>query len=107
MNKVILVGRLGADPEAKQTTSGFVCRFSLATSEKRGEKDYTEWHRVVAFGKLAENCGKFLKKGSEALVDGRVQTRSWEKDGEKMFSTEIIAQTVKFLSKKVTEDSWT
>lgn len=104
VNKVILVGRLGADPEMKFTATGTgVCRLSVATSEswtdKDGQKkDRTEWHRVIAWAKLAQICGEYLKKGRQVYVEGRLQTRSWEdKTGNKRYSTEIVANTVQFL----------
>jgi len=104
VNKVILVGRLGADPEMKYTSSSLgVCRFNLATSEswvdKEGQKkERTEWHRVVAWGKLAEICNEYLKKGRQVYVEGRLQTRSWDdKNGNKRYTTEVVANTVQFL----------
>jgi single-strand DNA-binding protein len=104
VNKVILVGRLGADPEVKTITGGNnVARLSLATSEnwtdREGQKqERTEWHRVVVWGKLAELCGKYLSKGRQVYVEGRLQTRSWEdQQGQKKYSTEIVASTVQFL----------
>lgn len=104
INKVILIGRLGADPEVKTITSGnTVTRLSLATSEnwvdKEGQKqERTEWHRVVVWGKLAELCGKYLSKGRQAYVEGRLQTRSWEdQQGQKKYTTEVVASTVQFL----------
>jgi len=104
VNKVIIVGRLGQDPELKYTPSGAgVCNFSMATTEswsdKSGQKqERTEWHRIVVWGKLAELCNKYLSKGRQAYVEGRLQTRSWEgKDGQKRYTTEINATTVQFL----------
>lgn len=104
VNKVMLIGRLGQDPELKYTPSGTaVVNFSLATSEswndKSGEKqDRTEWHRVVVWGKLAELCNQYLAKGRQAFVEGSLQTRSWEgKDGNKRYTTEINAKSVNFL----------
>lgn len=102
VNKVIIVGRLGKAPETKQVNSTTVATFSVATSEswtKDGQKqERTEWHRVVVWGKLAENCGKYLDKGRQVYVEGRLQTRSWDdKDGQKKYSTEIVATTVTFL----------
>lgn len=104
VNKVILVGRLGQDPELKYTPSGMaVCNFTLATGEawtdKNGQKqERTEWHRVVVWGKLAELCGQYLAKGRQAYLEGQLQTRSWEdKDGNKRYTTEINARTVQFL----------
>lgn len=104
VNKVILVGRLGADPEIRNANNGKeVCNFSMATSErwiKEGQdQEKTEWHRVVVWGKLAEICAKYLHKGSQCYVEGKIQTRSWENDlGEKQYSTEIVALSVQFLS---------
>lgn len=105
VNKVILVGRLGADPEIKTISSGnTVARLSLATSDqwtdKEGQKqERTEWHRVVVWGKLAELCGKYLSKGRQVYVEGRLQTRSWEDpQGGKKYTTEVVAQTVQFLN---------
>lgn len=104
INKVIIVGRLGTDPELKHTQSQqAVARLSVATSEnwtdKQGQKqERTEWHRVVVWGKLAELCGKYLSKGRQVYVEGRLQTRSWEdQQGQKKYSTEIVASTVQFL----------
>jgi single-strand DNA-binding protein len=105
INKVILVGRLGTDPEVKTVTGGnTVARLSLATSEswndKNGQKqERTEWHRVVIWGKLAELCGRYLSKGRQVYVEGRLQTRQWEdQQGQKRYTTEIVASTVQFLS---------
>lgn len=104
VNKVIIVGRLGTDPEVKALGSGqTVTRLSVATSEqwqdKEGKKqEKTEWHRITAWGKLAEICGKHLSKGRQVYVEGRLQTNSWEdQQGQKRYSTEIVAQTVQFL----------
>lgn len=105
INKVIVVGRLGADPEVKYTNNGVaVARFSVATSDQwldktTGEKkERTEWHRVVVWNKLAELCGQYLGKGKQVYVEGPLQTRSWEdRDGVKRFTTEIRALTVQFL----------
>lgn len=104
VNKVIIVGRLGADPEVRTVGNGnTVTRLSIATSEnwvdKEGHKqERTEWHRIVVWGKLAEICGKHLSKGRQAYVEGRLQTRSWEdQQGQKKYSTEIVASTVQFL----------
>lgn len=103
VNKVILVGRLGADPEVKAISSGnTVCRLNIATSEtwtKDGQKqEKTEWHRVNVWGKLAEICGKHLSKGRQVYVEGKLQTRQWEdQQGQKRYSTEIVASTVQFL----------
>jgi single-strand DNA-binding protein len=105
VNKVIIVGRLGADPEMKTISTGnTVARLSVATSDqwtdKEGQKqERTEWHRVVVWGKLAELCGKYLSKGRQVYVEGRLQTRSWEDpQGGKKYTTEVVAQTVQFLN---------
>lgn len=104
--KVVLVGNLGRDPETRYTQSGTsVCNFSVATSErfkdKSGEyKDKTSWHKIVAWGKLAEVCQKYLAKGSKVLIEGKIEYREWEKDGAKRQSTEIVASEVKFLSQR-------
>ena len=104
VNKAILVGNLGRDPELRQTPSGqSVCNFTLATSEnwtdKNGERvERTEWHRIVAWGKTGELCAQYLSKGRTVYVEGRIQTREWEdKDGNKRYTTEINAQTVNFI----------
>ncbi|HVK62046.1 MAG TPA: single-stranded DNA-binding protein [Bdellovibrionales bacterium] len=104
VNKVIIVGRLGTDPEVRTIgNGGTVTRLSVATSEnwvdKEGQKqERTEWHRIVVWGRLAEICGKHLSKGRQVYVEGRLQTRSWEdQQGQKKYSTEIVANTVQFL----------
>lgn len=104
VNKVILIGRLGNDPEIKTINNGKqVASLSVATSEQWKDKDgakqeKTEWHRVTAWDRLAELCGKYLKKGRQVYVEGRLQTRSWEDDkGQKRYSTDIVASTVQFL----------
>jgi single-strand DNA-binding protein len=104
VNKVLLIGRLGGDPEVKTISSGQqVATLNIATSEswmgrdgQRQEK--TEWHRVVAWGKLAELCGKYLAKGRQVYIEGRLQTRQWEdQQGNKRYTTEIVANNVQFL----------
>lgn len=103
LNQVTILGRLGADPEVKFVNERAVCSLSIATDEswkdKQGEKhEKTEWHRCTAWGALAELCGKYLAKGREALVTGKLQTRSWDdKDGKKRYSTEIVADRVVFV----------
>lgn len=104
VNKVILIGNLGSDPEVKYTPSGAaVANFNLATNEswtgKDGKKEErTEWHRIVAWSKLAELCGEYLSKGRPVYIEGRLQTRDWtDKDGNKRYTTEIVAQTLQFL----------
>jgi single-strand DNA-binding protein len=105
VNKVILVGNLGADPELKYTPSNRpVCNLSIATNEvfkdKGGQRqERTEWHRVTVWGEQAENCSKYLAKGRMVYIEGRLQTRSWDDktDGKKRYSTEIVADRVTFL----------
>ncbi len=104
VNKVILVGRLGQNPEVRYTPSGAaVANFSVATNEswvdKQGQKqDKTEWHKVVVWGKLAELCNQYLAKGRQVYLEGRLQTRQWQdKDGQTKYTTEVQAQTVQFL----------
>ena len=106
VNKVILVGNLGKDPEVKYTPQGTaVARFSLATNErykdKQGEwQDRTEWHNIVAWQRLAEIVGEYVKKGSKIYIEGRLTTNSWEdqKTGEKKCRTEIVANDLVLLS---------
>ena len=104
VNKVILIGRLGQDPEVRMTPNGqAVCSLRLATSEswtKDGQKEErTEWHRVVVWGKQAELAGKYLKKGRACFIEGKLQTRSWDdqQTGQKRYSTEIVASNIQFL----------
>lgn len=107
MNKALIIGRLGKDPELKHIPSGEpVCTFSVATSKKYKDKEgnakeSTEWHRIVTWLKLAENCAKYTKKGSLVSVEGELRTRSWnDKAGVKHYTTEIIAKEVLFLDSK-------
>jgi len=104
VNKVIVVGNLGRDPELRYTPSGQpVASFSVATNERWNDRDgkpqeRTEWHRIVVWGKQAENCANYLAKGRSVYIEGRLQTREWEdKEGQKRQTTEIVAQTVQFL----------
>ncbi|MCJ7602306.1 MAG: single-stranded DNA-binding protein [Desulfobulbaceae bacterium] len=107
INKAIIIGNLGADPEVRYTQSGTaVANFNVATTEKwKGQdgqmQEQTEWHRIVAFARLAEICGEYLSKGSKVYVEGRIQTRSWnDKDGNKRYTTEIVAKDMKMLDPK-------
>lgn len=106
LNKAMLIGNLGKDPELKYTPSGkAVCSFSIATSEswkdQEGNKqEKTEWHNIVSWGKLAEICGEYLKKGKKVYIEGKLQTRTWEKDGVKHYSTEIVADQLVMLDGK-------
>ena len=105
VNKVILVGNLGRDPEIRtMQNGGKVCNLSVATSERwrdrtSGEQqERTEWHSITFFGRLAEIAGEYLRKGSQVYVEGRLQTRSWEdRDGNKRYTTEIVAQVMQML----------
>jgi single-strand DNA-binding protein len=105
VNKVILIGNLGAKPELKYLPSGqAVCELRLATNESftdrnQQKQERTEWHRVVVWGKTGENCAQYLDKGRSVYVEGRLQTRSWDdkNTGEKRYATEIVANTVQFL----------
>lgn len=104
VNKVILIGNLGRDPEVRYTASGqAVANFTLATTEPRVTKegnreDITEWHRVVAWGKLAEICGEYLTKGKMVYIEGSLRTRSWDDKGTKRYTTEVVARTMQMLS---------
>ncbi len=110
VNKVILIGNLGADPEIRFTASGSaVANLRLATTErwtKDGHKqERTEWHRVVAFNRLAEICRDYLNKGSKIYIEGKIQTRSWEdKSGNKRYTTEVVAREMQMLSPKGASD---
>ncbi len=113
VNKVILIGRLGRDPEVRHTGSGTaVCNFSLATDE--GYKDKTtgewqkrtEWHRIVAWARLAEQCSNLLSKGKLCYIEGRLQTRDWnDRDGNKRTTTEIVANVMRVLTPKGAGDT--
>jgi len=102
VNKAILVGRLGKDPELKYTPSGkSVCNFSLATSNKYEDNEYTVWHNIVAWGKLAELCKEYLSKGREVYIEGRIDNRSYEKkDGTKGYISEVVVQNVQFVGSR-------
>ena len=108
INKVILVGRLGKDPEMRSTPQGSsVVRFTVATDEKftdrAGEKqERTEWHNITAWGKLAEICGQYLRKGKLVYIEGSIRTDSWDdkESGQKKYRTEIVANTMKMLDRR-------
>lgn len=113
INKAILIGNLGRDPEVRYTQNGTaVANFSIATSEKWKDKntgemqERTEWHRIVTFGKLAEICGEYLSKGRQVYIEGRLQTRSWEQEGVTRYTTEIVANDMKMLGPKGSSDSY-
>ncbi len=104
VNKVILVGNLGADPEVRTTPSGtVVANLRIATNERVRDKegawsDHSEWHRVACFGRTAENVGKYLTKGRQVYIEGKIRTRKWQdKDGNDRWSTEIIADRIHFI----------
>ncbi|MBK51316.1 MAG: single-stranded DNA-binding protein [Gammaproteobacteria bacterium] len=107
VNKVILVGNLGNDPEVRYMPNGnAVANVSLATSETWKDKssgeqqEKTEWHRVVFFNRLAEIVEQYVKKGTKLYVEGRLQTRSWEQDGVKRYSTEVVANEMQMLDNR-------
>lgn len=107
LNRVELIGRLGRDPELKYSQAGApVCRFNVATDESYTDRngnrvDRVEWHTVIAFQKLAENCSQYLKKGSLVYIEGSLTTRKWQdQQGQDRYSTEIRAQRVQFLDHK-------
>lgn len=102
LNKAMVYGNLTRDPEMKALPSGMqVCSFSLATNRVYNDRDgkrqeSVDYHNIVVFGKQAENCAKYLTKGSSTYVEGRMQTRSWDKDGQKQYRTEVVADRVQF-----------
>jgi single-strand DNA-binding protein len=107
LNKVMLLGNLGKDPEVRYTPQQMaICQFSLATGERKKDTngqwvDHTEWHNIVVFGKTAENCARFLKKGRQAFIEGRIRTRKWQdKEGKDRYTTEIVANSVQFVGGK-------
>ena len=111
INKVILVGNLGRDPETRATQGGAsVCTLSVATSERQKDRDgnwsdHTEWHRVAVFGQAADACARFLAKGRQVYVEGKLRTSKWQdKDGQDRYTTEIIAFEVKFLDRRGSDD---
>lgn len=112
LNKVMIIGRLGREPELKYTQSGMpVTTLNVATDESYLDRDgnrveRTEWHRVSVFQRAAENCAQYLSKGSLVYVEGRIQTRKWQdQSGQDRFSTDIVANTVRFLDKKSDRNS--
>ncbi len=112
VNRVTLIGRLGADPEIKITQEGkTIARFSIATDESYLDNDgnkieITEWHRIVVFGKLAEIVKEYFEKGRLCFIEGKLRTRQWEdKKGNKKWTTEVIAKNIRLLDKKIKENS--
>ena len=103
VNKVILLGTLGKDPEIRQAGQNNVANFSIATSEKftdrAGQKqEKTEWHSIVLWGKLADLAGQYLKKGDSVYIEGKLTTRSWDENGQKRYKTEIVGNTMQFIN---------
>ena len=111
LNRVTLIGNLGSDPDIRPTAEGMVCTFSIATNEFIGSesiKPHTEWHNIVTFGKLAQNCSKFLKKGSKVFLEGRLRTSAYtDKDNHEQIRTKINAATVQFLDRRQDESELT
>lgn len=110
MNKVTIVGTLGRDPEVKFSQEGkAICTLSVATNEsvKNGDKweKKTDWHSITLFGKRAETAGQYLSKGSKVAIEGKLQTRSWEKDGKKQYKTEVFVSEIEFLSSPKQQDT--
>lgn len=106
INKVILVGNVGNDPESRALPSGTtLCKFRVATTEPRFKDretgdPHTEWHNIVAWGKLAEICGQYVRRGMQVYIEGRIRTRTYEQDGQRKYFTEINADVVEFLSRR-------
>jgi len=101
VNKVIIIGNLGDDPILKETPNGkAVCQMSVATSKKVNEETKTEWHRMTAWGKVAELCGKYLNKGEKAFFEGELETQKWtdKETGKDRYSTQIVVRNVTFLT---------
>lgn len=108
MNKVQLIGNLTRDPETRYSTGEnqtAICRFSIAINTGYGDKQKTDYPQIVVFGKQAENCDRYLKKGNKVAISGRIQTGSYEKDGQKIYTTEVVAEQVEFLTPKQEEES--
>ena len=112
VNKVMLIGNLGGDPEIKYSTNGTaIANFSIATTENRknsaGEwEDKTEWHKIVIFGKQAEFCKDYLKKGSKIYLEGRLQTRTWEdQNNQRHYVTEVVGSNIMMLDAKSQDSS--
>lgn len=107
MNQVMIIGNLTRDPELRYSTGAnqtAICRFTVAVNEGYGDKKRTDYPSIVTFGKVAENCEKYLSKGSKVAIEGRLQTGSYEKDGRKIYTTDVIASKVEFLkTETVTE----
>ena len=105
LNRVTLIGNLGREPELRATNDGAVCTFSIATNEFYGtveeRKQHTEWHHIVTFGKLAQNCSRYLKKGSRVFIEGAIRTSNYDDAlGKKLYKTSIYPTTVQFLDSR-------
>jgi single-strand DNA-binding protein len=103
MNRVVLIGRLGKDPEFRYTPSGTaLAKFTLATDRRKrnGEEQPPDWHRITAWSKLAETCGQYLTKGKQVMIEGRIEYGSYEKDGVKHYTTDIIADNMEMVGSK-------
>ncbi len=113
VNKVILLGNLGRDPDIKTTGGGtLVAGFSIATSQRRKDangnwQDNTEWHSLIAFGRTAEIIRDYVKKGSSVYIEGRLQTRSWDKDGSKQYRTDVVVEELVLLGKSESKSTQT
>ena len=110
LNRVTIIGNLGADPQIKSTVSNTICSFSVATNEfyRTGEegKQHTEWHQIVVFGKLAQTCLLYLKKGNRVFLEGRLRTNTYQdKEGKQQWRTRIYSSSVKFLDSAKASDS--
>lgn len=105
MNQVVLIGNLGVDPEVGNIQGDKVfAKFSVATQDGWGDNEEVNWHRIIVWGKQAENCGKYLSKGSKVAITGRIKYGSYDKDGGKVYTTEIVANRVEFLTFKEKAD---
>lgn len=101
LNRIQIIGHVGKDPEIKFLPNGnTVANFSVATTEKKNDEERTEWHNLVVFGKLAEICQDYVRKGSLVYVEGSLRTNKWEKDGKQYSRTEIIVNNIQFLDRK-------
>ena len=108
MNRVMLIGRLGKDPEFRYTASGVaMAKFSLATDrwKRKGEEQPPDWHRITVWSKLAEICAQYLTKGKQVMIEGRIEYGSYEKDGVKHYTTDIIAENLEMLARQGESES--
>jgi len=106
LNKVMLIGNVGKEPELRFTPTGKpTASFSIACNYKYGEKETTEWFSIVAWNKLAETCNQYLQKGQQVFVEGRLQTQSWETDGVTHYKTEVVASIVLFLGQRKNQEA--